>query len=249
MVACRALESTLAELHQREQRLVDRSGNAPLGAASNDEPVQRVDLRALPVGRSAQERPRVATNVGGWPMLTDVTTTIPKAARRTATRQGGTQDSFISRGVLRQIRDGRHVTRSLSIRAGVAGREVIVLVRRDTRGGFLEIVSSGGGMYLSDLPPCTTLRIWTLHSLYRMVIKQAPEVSVQGGVFFPAPTAARLVGSSWVSGGLLEVGWIGAGLRVELRSTDQYVVTSPVRAITRTDPPAAGRRNACALRR
>jgi hypothetical protein len=71
-----------------------------------------------------------------------------------------------------------------------------------------------------------------------MVIMQAPEVSVQGGVFFPEPTAARLVGSSLIPGGLLKEGWIGVGLRFELRSRDQYVVTSPVRAITRTDPPA-----------
>lgn len=112
------------------------------------------------------------------------------------------------------------------------------MARRDTLGGFLEIVSSSAGVYLCDLPPCTSLLVSTLNSLYRMVIMQAPEVSVQGGVFFPEPTAARLVGSSLVPGGLLKVGWIGVGLRFELRSRDQYVVTSPVRAITRTDPPA-----------
>lgn len=109
----------------------------------------------------------------------------------------------------------------------------------DTLGGFLEIVSSGVGVDLCHLAPCTSLLVWTLHSQYRMVITHPPEVYVQGGVFFPEPTAARVVGSSGVPGGWLKPGWIGVGLRIELRSRDQYVVTSPVLAITRTDPPAA----------
>ena len=112
------------------------------------------------------------------------------------------------------------------------------MARRDPLGGFLDILSSGEGIDLRHLAPCTSLLVWTLNSLYRMVIMHPPEVSVQGGVFFPEPTAARLVGSSRAAGGLLKVGWIGVGLRVELRSRDQYVVTSPVRAITKTDPPA-----------
>jgi hypothetical protein len=105
-------------------------------------------------------------------------------------------------------------------------------------GGFPEIVSGSEGMYLGDLPPCTSLFVWTLNSLYRMVVLQTPEVSVQGGVF-PEPTTARLVGSSPIAGGLLKAGWIGVGLRLELRWRDQHVMTSAVRAITRTDPPAA----------
>jgi hypothetical protein len=58
------------------------------------------------------------------------------------------------------------------------------LARRDTLRGFLEIVSNSEGVYLCDLPPCTSLLVWTLNSFYRMVIMQAPEVSVQGEVFF-----------------------------------------------------------------
>lgn len=113
------------------------------------------------------------------------------------------------------------------------------MARRDTLGGFLEIVTSGEGVYLCHLAPCTSLLVWTLNSLYRMVIMQSPEVCVRGGAFFREATAARLVGSSRVPGGWLKVGWIVVGLRIELRSRDQYIVTSPVRAITRTDPPAA----------
>jgi hypothetical protein len=112
------------------------------------------------------------------------------------------------------------------------------LTRQNTLGAFVEIVSGGEGVYLCQLPPCTTLLVWTLNSLYRMVIGRPPEVCVQGGAFFPEPTAARLVGSSRFPGGWLKVGWIGTGLRIELRSRDQYVVTSPVVAVT-TDPSAA----------
>lgn len=113
------------------------------------------------------------------------------------------------------------------------------MARRDSLGGFLEIVRDSEGVYLCHLAPCTSLLVCTLNSLYRMVILPSPEVWVQGGAFFTEPTAARLVGSSAVPGGWLKVGWIGLGLRIELRSRHQYVVTSPVRAITRTDPPAA----------
>jgi hypothetical protein len=102
-------------------------------------------------------------------------------------------------------------------------------------------MASAGGVDLCELPPCTRLLVRTVNSLYRLVIVRPPEVCVQGGAFFPQPTAARLVGASRVPGGWLKVGWIGVGLRIELRSRDQYVVTSPVRAIT-TDVPAACRR-------
>ena len=116
---------------------------------------------------------------------------------------------------------------------------MIELARRDTPREFLEIVSSGEGVSLCHLAPCTSLLVWTLNSLYRIVTMHPPEMCVQGAVFFPEPTAARLVGSSSVPGGWLKVGWIGVGHRIELRSRDQYFVTSPVRAITWTDPPAA----------
>jgi hypothetical protein len=42
--------------------------------------------------------------------------------------------------------------------------------------------------------------VWTLKSLYRIVIIDPPEVCIQGGAFFPEPTAARLIGSSRVPG-------------------------------------------------
>ncbi len=113
------------------------------------------------------------------------------------------------------------------------------MARRGPLGGFPDILSCDDDIELCDLAPCTCLLVWTLNSLYRMVVMEPPEVSVQGGAFFPELTSARLVGSSLVPGGWLKVGWIGVGLRIELRSRDQYVVTSPARAITRTHPSEA----------
>lgn len=91
---------------------------------------------------------------------------------------------------------------------------------------------------MCHLEPCTSLLVWTQNSLYRMVVMHPPEVFIRGGIFFPEPTAARLLGSSRIPGGGLKLGWIGVGFRIELRAGSQYVVTSPVRAITRSDPPS-----------
>ena len=55
------------------------------------------------------------------------------------------------------------------------------------------------GVDVRHLPPFTTLLVWTMNSLYRVVITQQPEVIVQGGVFFPDPTSAYLDGAD--SGG------------------------------------------------
>lgn len=110
--------------------------------------------------------------------------------------------------------------------------------RQDTVGGFSEVVSEGEGVYLCQFPARTTLLIQTLNSLYRIVITQAPEVCIQGGALFPEPTAACLIGSSSVPGARLKAGWIGIGLRIQLRSRDRQIVTSRVRAITADRPPA-----------
>ena len=95
-------------------------------------------------------------------------------------------------------------------------------------GDFMENVA---GVDLRDLPPLTTLLVRTANSLYRMVITRWPEVYIQGGDFFPDPTAAYVDGAS-SGGSCLRAGWIGVGLLVELRSAGRRVTTSPVVAIT-----------------
>jgi hypothetical protein len=95
-------------------------------------------------------------------------------------------------------------------------------------GDFVEDIA---GVSLRDLPPFTALLVWTTNSLYRLVITRWPEVYVQGGDFFPEPTAAYVDGATSGASGL-KVGWIGVGLLVEIRSGGSRITTSPVRAIT-----------------
>jgi hypothetical protein len=94
-----------------------------------------------------------------------------------------------------------------------------------------DLVDDAAGVHLRDLPPFTTLLVWTVNSLYRVVVAQWPEVYVQGGAFFPEPTLAYVDGAS-IGGSCLRVGWISAGLLVEIRSGDRHIITSPVLAIT-----------------
>jgi hypothetical protein len=93
-----------------------------------------------------------------------------------------------------------------------------------------DLVEDVAGVYLRDLPPFTTLLVWTTNSLYRVVMTRWPEAFVQGGDFFPDPTAAYVDGAT--SGGSLRVGWIGVGSLVEICSGSWRITTSPVRAIT-----------------
>jgi hypothetical protein len=103
----------------------------------------------------------------------------------------------------------------------------------DTFAGLhLEVGAGGKGVYLCHLPPGTRLLVRTVNSIYRIVITHAPEVSIQGGAYFPEPTSAWVVGSSAVGRTWLKVGWIGIDHRIELRSGEQRIMTSPVCTIT-----------------
>lgn len=98
-----------------------------------------------------------------------------------------------------------------------------------------DLVDDTAGVHLCDLPPFTTLLVWTMNSLYRVVVIQWPEVYVQGGAFFPDPTLAYVDGAS-CGGSCLRVGWISAGLLVQIRSGGRHIITSPVLAITTEQP-------------
>ena len=104
-------------------------------------------------------------------------------------------------------------------------------VRAVTLQWFSDIVNDSEGVDLRRLPPFTTLLVWTVNSVYRVVLTPGPEVYVQGGVFFPDPTSAYLDGAS-IGGSCIKVGWIGVGLLVQIRTGNQCVITSPVRGIT-----------------
>lgn len=94
-----------------------------------------------------------------------------------------------------------------------------------------DLVDDTAGVYLRGLPPFTTLLVWTMNSLYRVVVTSWPEVYVQGGAFFPEPTLARVDWASFGGSGI-RVGWISAGFLVEIRLGGRRIITSPVLAIT-----------------
>jgi hypothetical protein len=112
------------------------------------------------------------------------------------------------------------------------------LLRAATLDRIGDLADDTAGVHLRDLPPFTTLLVWTMNSLYRVVVTQWPEVYLQGGAYFPAPTLAHVDGSSF-GGSSLRAGWIGAGLLMEIRSGGRRIITSPVLAIS--TEPALGR--------
>jgi hypothetical protein len=103
-------------------------------------------------------------------------------------------------------------------------------IRAATLDRIGDLMDENSGVQLRDLPPFTTLLVWTVNSLYRVVVTQWPEVYVQGGVFFPESTLARVDGASF-GGSCLRVGWIVSGLFMEIRSGGQHIITSRVLAI------------------
>jgi hypothetical protein len=103
-------------------------------------------------------------------------------------------------------------------------------VRAATLDRIGDLMDDTEGVHLRDLPPFTTLRVWTMNSLYRVVVTQWPEVYIQGGAFFPDQTLAHVDGASF-GGSCLKVGWIGTGLLVEIRAGGRHIITSPVLAI------------------
>ena len=106
--------------------------------------------------------------------------------------------------------------------------------RRCTLDGFAtEVKAADGGGGLAELDALTTLVVTTLNSLYRVVVLDPPRprILIQGGTFFPEPTEAQLAGASF-GGSMLKLAWLGCGLRMEVCSDGQRIVTSPVRSTT-----------------
>ena len=104
--------------------------------------------------------------------------------------------------------------------------------RQCTLDGFAAEIAAADGVGLGDLDALSTLLIRTLNSLYRVVVLEPPRprILIQGGRFFPEPTDARLEGASF-GGNLLKLSWFGHGLRMEICSDGQRIVTSPVQSI------------------
>jgi hypothetical protein len=105
--------------------------------------------------------------------------------------------------------------------------------------GFMEITEAVDGIDVHRLEPMTRLLVRTCNSEYRLIVSPDGGVLVQGGRFFEQPTTAVLEGAS-LNGGLLKIGWIAIGMRMELRNDARRVVTSPVRQIATDESRARG---------
>ena len=106
-----------------------------------------------------------------------------------------------------------------------------------TLDGFAKATDAVQGVYLRDLEPLTQLVVRTCNSEYHILVSADGEVLVEGGRFFDRPTPAVLEGAS-LGGSFLKVGWIGVGLRMEIRDESRRIVTSPVRHIYTGSRPA-----------
>lgn len=107
----------------------------------------------------------------------------------------------------------------------------IEAVRAATLDRVGDLVDDTSGVHLRGLPPFTTLVVWTTNSRYRVVVVHWPEVCVQEDALFPAATSA-CIDRARFGGRCFRIGWICAGLLLEIPSGGQHIIASPVLAIT-----------------
>ena len=115
-----------------------------------------------------------------------------------------------------------------------------MVARGATLDGFVAATSAGGGVALRALEPLTSLVIETRNTCYHLIVTRGDEIIIHGGTFFPIPTAAHLDGAS-LGSSLLRLGWVGIGLRMEIRVDGQRIVTTPVRSIRQGETESAAR--------
>jgi hypothetical protein len=98
--------------------------------------------------------------------------------------------------------------------------------------GFTELSSSLEGVALRTLTPFETVCASTLNNDYYIFLldPENGKVLIQGGRYFAEPVEATVSGSTF-GGCMLKMGWLGVGLRIEICSGGQRIVTSPVRAL------------------
>ena len=116
--------------------------------------------------------------------------------------------------------------------------QVITLPPGRTLAGFPCEPGFDEGLAIESLESGTTLIVHTDNSEYRLVVLDGAlhRVLVEGGAMFPQAVPAVLQGAS-AGGSIVKTGWIGVGLRMELFADPQWVMTSPVRSISRISAP------------
>lgn len=88
------------------------------------------------------------------------------------------------------------------------------------------------GVQLESMPDFCKIVVQTRNTLYEITVIDGPsrEVTIRGGRFFPAATAARLSGSS-LGGSFIKVGGIYPGFNLEIHSGGSTVMTTTVQSI------------------
>lgn len=95
-----------------------------------------------------------------------------------------------------------------------------------------------GGIHVDDLLALECLVVKTENSTYEIVLlsPDTAHILVRGGAFFPVFTQARLAGSS-LGGSFLKLRSVHVGFRLEFSTERGFIVTSPVRSISRVAEP------------
>ena len=111
--------------------------------------------------------------------------------------------------------------------------DVHLIASARTLDGFAFQLRDADGVDVRELAPGTIVTARTRRSLYRLVVVEpvTGHMLISGGDWFPVPTKAQLVGSTF-GGSMLKAGWIGFGLKMELRHMNERITTSVVDALT-----------------
>jgi hypothetical protein len=95
-----------------------------------------------------------------------------------------------------------------------------------------------GGIHVDDLIALECLVVKTENSTYEIILlsPDTAHILVRGGAFFPVFTQARLAGSS-LGGSFLKLRSVHVGFRLELGTERGFIITSPVRSVSRAENP------------
>ena len=94
------------------------------------------------------------------------------------------------------------------------------------------------GIDFQSLEVGTTVDVQTKYSSYHLVVTDPNkrQALVTGGHRFQEPTPIRVEGAT-AGGTAIKAGWIGVGLRLEMRNLTHRVTTSVVQSLTVEPPP------------
>jgi hypothetical protein len=89
------------------------------------------------------------------------------------------------------------------------------------------------GVTLRTLGACDTVYARTHNHDYEIFLldPESGRAMVRGGKYFVEPTEVTVSGSTF-GGCMLKVGWLGVGLRMEIYTGGQCLVTSPIESLS-----------------